>query len=235
METNSIKERPILFSGAMVRALLAGTKTQTRRAIKNLEEDEELGYLFPKPKRLIQGKDDTGCCFTRNPANSSLLLETCPYGKVGERLWVRETFSYTLKNEVVFRATAEPDLARETQALIGWKPSIFMPRELCRLLLEITAVRCERVQAISEPDALAEGVDMRQPAYYELGGLHMIGDHNRGVEAFADVIGARAQFAFLINTVNHRTGPNQQGVWEANPWVWVVEFKVIDGKEVASA
>lgn len=231
----TIKERPILFSGAMVRGLLDGTKTQTRRSIKpQPEEDEALGYLIPKPKRLIQGKDDTGVCFTRHPESSRLLLEQCSYGQPGDRLWVRETAAFLDESVTysagrwVYRADASADNAFAVKFSGGWKPSIFMPRVASRILLEIVSVRVERLQDISETDAVAEGVNMRQPAYYEIGCLTMIHDHNRDVLAFADVTLGRAQYAWLWNEINgHRA-------WEANPWVWVMEFKVIDGKEAVS-
>jgi hypothetical protein len=204
-----VKERPILFSGPMVRALLDGRKTQTRRAVKF-------------PLKVPGVECSVNDCELAPPAT------WCPYGQPGGRLWVRETFSYALDNSVVYRADPPSDRQEVAAALVGWKPSIFMPREHCRLMLEIVAVRCERVQEITEADALAEGVEMRKPAYYEFGSLIMIGDHNKGIERFAKVQGARAEFAFLINTVNKRRAPNQQGVWEANPWVWVIEFKVVN-------
>jgi hypothetical protein len=220
----------------MVRALLNGTKTQTRRAVKHECSDELMS------DSLVRAS------LTTSPLMAHFKIEDgqpreffcgikCPYGQPGDRLYVRETwgtdsslnglppnalFSVEGGSAIYYRADD-----KQPESLDTWRPSIHMPRAASRLLLEITAVRCERVQDISEADAVAEGVDIRKPAYYEMGGLHMIGDHNRGIEAFATVTGARAQFAFLINTVNHRTGPNQVGVWESNPWVWVVEFKVV--------
>jgi hypothetical protein len=214
---SQVKERPILFSGAMVRALLDASKTQTRRVIKNIEEDEDLGYLFPKPKHLVQGKDDTGCCFTKNPANSRLLLEICPYGKPGDRLWVRESMIKNL-NSGTYWPMADGytrSISEETGKPFPHEksvPSIHMPRAASRLLLEITAVRCERLQEISHKDALAEGV------WRPTAGLVGMPGYS-AVNAYKE----------LWNKIN---GPES---WAANPWVWVVEFKIIDGKEVASA
>jgi hypothetical protein len=146
-----MKERPILFSGPMVRAILAGTKTQTRRVMK------------PVP------------CLTRGMQTHEFSVGghdyRCPYGVPGSRLWVRETFAM---NEVkggppvIYRADYgqaqsvfidRPHSAEWDVVVTRWKPSIFMPRSASRILLEITEVRVERLQAISDDDAWAEGCE----------------------------------------------------------------------------
>lgn len=240
METVQVKERPILFSGAMVRALLAGSKTQTRRAIKGIEiTDGNVPGSFHYEVSKAKEGFDAGRNMTLADLNTRLLgiIGHCPYGQPGDRLWVREAFGYNhaaaeAKDVLVYRADYnESQLVtwprREqkrsyqqagqkmeyTEDANHWYSSIHMPRAASRLLLEIIAVRVERVQDISEADAKAEGVDMRVHAYYETGSLTMIYDHNRGVEAFAKVIGARAQYAWLWNEIN---GPR---AWEGNPWV----------------
>jgi hypothetical protein len=137
MQATATRERPILFRGEMVRAILDGRKTMTRRIVK--------GEWF------YDGETGEG---------ASWEPPTCPYGQVGDRLWVRETFSEPFPLDVehenftgFFRAT-DPDRK------VKWKPSIFMPRWACRLVLEIADIRVERLNDISEEDAIAEGFDV---------------------------------------------------------------------------
>lgn len=185
-----MKERPILFNGAMVRALLAGTKTQTRRVVK------------PQPRRV-----DGGVPFGDAPAwahaEPGSAMMRCPYGKPGDWLWVRESWKHIEGGNVYDAAggvmdSFEPEtLYRASRPNYPgqWKPSIHMPRWASRITLEITSVRVERLQDISEADAIAEGVytDPASPAY----------------DAYAQ----------LWDEIN---GP---GSWAANPWVWVLEFR----------
>ena len=174
-----MKERPILFSAPMVRALLAGTKTQTRRIVKA----RDLEWMD-----VHQG--------LREPDNA----ERCPYGQPGDRLWVRETFGHFERNEnfapgceVFYRADGE------SLAVERWRPSIHMPRWASRITLEVTGVRVERLQDISEADATAEGVSA-------------IPDEMRRATP-------RCDFQALWQSIN---GPDS---WAANPWVWIVEFR----------
>lgn len=136
-----MKERPILFSGQMVRAILDGRKTQTRRLVKpqpNDIADQYASVALVECLRFWQdGKD-----------------HHCPYGQPGDRLWVKETF---YKGDgYSYRADEEmPKSARKLGC--KWKPSIFMPRSASRITLEVVSVRVERLQDISATDALAEG------------------------------------------------------------------------------
>jgi hypothetical protein len=202
-----IKERPILFSAPMVRAILEGRKTVTRRAVK----------VQPRSRADI-GSYGTGQPFIRNPDVTKPNPE-CPYGKPGDRLWVRETW-YCDHVEVQQGPYLRPadmfdlDQSREDGELVyaadgltpyeqeqpTWKPSIHMPRWASRILLEITDVRVERLQDISREQCIAEGPDFP------------VADH---LERAWHV-----QFERLWNS----TG----GDWDANPWVWVVEFKRVD-------
>ena len=177
-----MKERPILFSAPMVRALLAGMKTQTRRAFKTKN-----GGVWPNANDLPGIRQ---------------ILRSCPYGQPGDRLWVRETFARIDGQtrpwiETDYKATyTHGDRLGDTLGIKKrWTPSIHMPRHASRITLEVTGVRVERLQDISEADAIAEGVytDPACPAY-----------------------DAYAQLWDEINGL---------GSWEANPWVWVVEFK----------
>lgn len=168
------KERPILFSAPMVRAILDGKKTQTRRPVKHIPEF---------------GNPDEWCHRTtldpRHDYTARHYRRYCPYGELGTILWVRETWR-GLKNErgsiVQYRASAKPD--KWADANLGkWKPSIFMPRWASRLTLEITDVRVERVLSISEEDARAEGVEPRETTDGDLS--HALGFIDRWDEMYA--------------------------------------------------
>ena len=193
-----MKERPILFNGSMVRALLAGTKTQTRRVMK------------PQPRRV-----DGGVPFGDAPqwahAEPGTAMMRCPYGQRGDRLWVRETFQrFTDDGETLYKADpagleAMNELMRDEYIEARWRPSIHMPRWASRITLEITSVRVERLQDIDISAAQAEGVSDTGPLILDSAG------NEQG--------GPIAEYAVLWEQIN---GP---GSWDANPWVWVVEFR----------
>jgi hypothetical protein len=158
-----MKERPILFSAPMVRAILDGRKTQTRRVIK---------------EKLMRGE--------------GAHVNNCQYGKPGDRLWVRETFCY---HDYLARYLYKADGVTG----VKWKPSIFMPRIASRIMLEITGIRVERLQDISEEDAIAEGWPKSSDWYRSLW-----------------------------------ESINGQGSWVLNPWVWVIEFMVLNNERDAA-
>jgi hypothetical protein len=203
------KERPILFSAAMVRALLDGSKTQTRRVLKS--NCQEIG----------ERDDGTPWPWSENPETAADHWHACPYGEPGDRLWVRETFLDTLgtgvehrdqqgkRQRYAFAADCRPgsygDEARKDYGL-KWKPSIHMPRAASRILLEIVSVRVERLQAIGEEDARAEGVTIKER-------------HTVGYCAGAFLPPSIRAYRELWESINGT------GSWDANPWVWVVEFK----------
>lgn len=185
-------ERPILFSGAMVRAILAGTKSQTRRVVKGIA----LEWLRP---------DGFTPEFAAAPENG-----LCPYGAPGDRLWVREAFihepaDYCWEASVSIPCQPASTVYRadfpDSRPGEGWKPSIHMPRNLSRITLEITGVRVERLQDISEADAIAEGIE--RPA--------------DGIP----ICNARQWYQVLWGQIN---GPDS---WGANPWVWCISFRRI--------
>jgi hypothetical protein len=186
-------ERPILFSAPMVRALLDGSKTQTRRVVK------------PTPEWIGQ----SGVLSYRGRVGLPHAL--CPYGQPGDRLWVRETHM-DLGACYLYRADAA---AEQERAIVAprqpWRPAIHMPRAASRITLEITGVRVERLQDISEDDALAEGCSSTAI-------VHEDGEDYTGHYA-------SEEYQDLWESIN---GP---GSWEANPWVWVVEFKRLDQKK----
>ena len=224
-----IKERPILFSAPMVRAILEGRKTVTRRAVNPQPALTDGSGFSWKGHLFGRGSDDR-----ENSRNFS--KHCCPYGKPGDRLWVRETW-YCNHFEVQKGPYLQPadmvdlDQAREDGDLVyaadgltpyeqeqpTWKPSIHTPRWVSRILLEITDVRVERLQDISEAQAMAEGivgVAFRPDDGWPICTGYMVGpdDGKTGLQTTA----AKA-FAGLWDSVG--------GDWNANPWVWVVEFK----------
>ena len=206
-----MKERPILFSGSMVRALLAGTKTQTRRVVK------------PQPRRV-----DGGVPFGDAPqwahAEPGTAMMHCPHGKRGDRLWVREAFCKIIGQsggwiETDYRATYTHGFRLGDSLGIRkkWTPSIHMPRDASRITLEITSVRVERLQDISEADARAEGCTQNHNGYF-WGGPHQTG----GLKQMATALQA---YQDLWESIN---GP---GSWDANPWVWVLEFRRLNAEQ----
>ncbi|NWD33999.1 hypothetical protein HX793_29810 [Pseudomonas reactans] len=241
-----MKERPILFSAPMVRAILEGRKTVTRRTMK---VQPVLKGNFWEVYGAGWGKDVTNVPAV--PGHS--LSYNCPYGKPGDRLWVRETW-YCNHSEVQKGPYLQPadmadlDQAREDGDLVyaadglepyeqeqpTWKPSIHTPRWVSRILLEITDVRVERLQDISDDQAKAEGcffTDYGQQCFRGGTGWKDVGDcptqaghQQRNGWAWEKTTSheqclftPRFAFANLWNA----TG----GEWDANPWVWVVEFK----------
>jgi len=209
-----MKERPILFSAPMVRAILAGTKTQTRRTVKPQtllrRPITDAGFGF-----LVGGRD----------YRSS-------YGQPGDRLWVKETW----RTDFILDSYAPRELA-ETQPIkfdadgestgivaFEWgkvRQSIFMRRWMSRITLEIVSVRVERLNEISEADARAEGIEEvpdNSPFCGKPGWRDYSGD---GLLPF-DYDKPQASYRTLWESIN---GP---GSWAANPWVWVVEFRRVN-------
>lgn len=208
LKNNIIKERPILFSTSMVEAILAGYKTQTRRNVKArswvVDVDNGVPYEMTE--------DD-------------LQPITCPYGKVGDILWVRETWQETTwlhpSNEEFGYIYKASENGREWEANDPewkWKPSLFMPRQACRLFLEITAIRAEKLCKLTLGDALAEGVDIFKNGHWYIVPVKITGQQKCTYQT--DV----PEWAFqqLWENINGSES------WGVNPYVWVVEFKVLE-------
>ena len=192
-----VRERPILFSGPMVRAILEGRKTQTRRVIRP--------QPHPTHQRLLE----------EHPGDPQLGIP-CPYGAAGDRLWVRETWasirgldekkpseiaSYGDSADLGFFYRSDGD-----EQVVGrgrWRPSIHMPRWASRITLGILGVRVERVKDIGEEEAVSEGCVV-MPA-----------------SAINPQPTARGSFIMLWNSINYARGFG----WLSNPWVWVIEFR----------
>lgn len=198
-----VKSRPILFSSRMIKALLAGVKTQTRRVLKPQPPN---GWFVDEAER-------------REPGHAQWMAERCPYGVIGDKLWCRETFapSDDPPDGYIYRAdvsqydwrTLEPFERKEKR----WTSPLFMRRSQSRLELDITNVRVERLQDISEEDAKAEGVEpvvtLRKVYPSKLAADV---EHRSYREGFAD----------LWRSINGAES------WDANPWVWVVEFRRLE-------
>jgi len=198
-------ERPILFSGPMVRAILAGQKTQTRRAVS------------PQPSGGV--RSSPFCASGLEDGHGREIRSR--YGRPGDRLWVRESFDFLPTGghddpqacEIVYWAdgsteprSAPPDYNPMIYSYQKIRPSIHMPRWASRITLEIVSVRVERLQAISEADARAEGAPWAA-----------CGSPQEGSQ--------KAGFARLWESING------DGSWAANPWVWVVEFRRIHAQD----
>ena len=197
-----MKERPILFSAPMVRALLAGTKTQTRRGVK--------------PQTAIMTDEMARAFGVQPPPVENSAVVSCPYGAVGDRLWVKETW----KADQIWDGHRPLDIPEGEAVLytadkhatrivpFGWgrgRPSIFMRRWMSRLTLELTSVRVERLNDISEEDAIAEGIDAevtpRAPG-----------------DPYLPVRNPSDRYRDLWESLNGA------GSWAANPWVLVLSF-----------
>jgi hypothetical protein len=228
-----MRERPILFAGPMVRAILNGEKTVTRRLMKPQPTPSNMGgHSWPCPihqtmlhveQELQNGEGIWG----------GLADSACPHGAPGDRLWVRETFAtlsagqyepvkpaYGYGQEVRFAAT-DP-LADCDVGVRGypWRPSIHMPRWASRILLEITAVRVERLQDISDDQARAEGLRWHS-LYKQWGGVESHPASRPECPQWRWYEEPITAFRKLWESINGA------GSWDANPWVWVVEFKRI--------
>lgn len=229
-----MKERPILFSATMVRAILDGRKTQTRRVapIESLDirqiGDQMVAWNvdFSKAIKGVLGTHSGGK-FTDLQARSIIASQFNPYGQPGDRLWVREPWRIVGespddaldmfdRDDVQYRAD-------DDQSYIDtYRPSIYMPRWASRITLEITAVRVERLRDISEADAMAEGIERGQdfqgwyrgPLSGDSAGLEQAGRDFKIPTAFP-----KLAYRALWESIN---GPTS---WDANPWVWVIEFK----------
>ncbi|MCF2841950.1 morphogenetic protein [Klebsiella pneumoniae] len=231
-----MKERGMIFNAEMVRALLDGRKTQTRRVIANVGHDN----CLPLQKRT-KTKDGI---YTH--VMDAHIYGLCPFGKIGDRIWVRETWSDVNLDgapAVAYRADDEVYDLMEDKSLLdedgafnyqdprvrkyqfaawhsdlisgiegNWRPSIHMPRWASRITLEITGVRVERLNSISQEDAQAEGLELTgwRPTYSDPdSGGEVMTPYDNFAELWSSIYGDES--------------------WQANPWVWVIEFKRVEG------
>lgn len=226
-----VKERPILFSAPMVRAILEGKKTQTRRVVK---PQPPASTTFAGEMHCSDSKHDNSFWWmTGDPHDCDEWVSVegtepffCPYGKPGDRLWVRETWTGTWHSALMhvhYAADGSENLVcapsgytipKAALSVGNWVTPLFMPRWASRITLEIVKVRVERVQDITEEDAIAEGMTCDEGYYCEAPTEESEGVHRcnmtRGFEA-------------LWNSINAKRGFG----WDSNPWVWVIEFKKV--------
>lgn len=215
-------ERPILFSGEMVRAILDGRKTQTRRVMKPQPKPTLADYPGPAGHWWPSQKHKSMLGVEQEMQKwKGLAGSACPYGDTGDTLWVRETWcqgaddgrQVPLRMATLYRADGEhvtlsdgdgfTQTNRDGSEKSPWRPSIHMPRWASRITLRITDVRVERLQDISEHDARAEGMSSEWDDY----------------ERYGQSEPYRYGFSAIWNTIN---GP---GAWDDNPWVWVLSFE----------
>ncbi|WP_313439410.1 hypothetical protein [Atlantibacter hermannii] len=226
-----MKERGMIFNGEMVRAILDGRKTQTRRIISErhlnlIDLGSQIGECYPLE------------CGIDHENSQSYYREHCQFGKPGDRIWVRETYqgplfdyehmeAYLEDNSkfekpdfCVYRADGKPApefYDADDNLHCCWRPSIHMPRWASRITLEITGVRVERLNGISETDAKAEGIDM-EALFDSQDCYDCIADHNMTGRPTAT-----GSFKYLWESIYGAES------WQANPWVWVIEFKRVEG------
>ncbi|EDW0465901.1 hypothetical protein JS41_000577 [Salmonella enterica subsp. enterica serovar Victoria] len=215
-----MKERGMIFNGEMVRAILDGRKTQTRRIMKLQPEilGSGLRYITESRKQNEVGKY-FWCISDALGMRARSAVFACPFGDVGDRIWVRETYRVhsraTDVATLVYRASVRNSWTEQTHRVPvavcnkpatpeKWTPSIHMPRWASRILLEITDVRVERLRDLSEEDAKSEGITP------SAGGV---------LPGWGYRINFRDLWMDIYGTDN----------WEANPWVWVIEFKRVEG------
>lgn len=211
-----MKERGMIFNGEMVRATLDGRKTQTRRTVKPQPDEDGLVKVINGPW-----------------VDTSERNYRCPFGDVGDRIWVRETFQGPLFDYEQMEAYLEDSSRFEKPEFCqyaadgghrpeyqdaddnlrhGWRPSIHMPRWASRILLEITNVRVDRLNAISQEDAQSEGTELTgwRPTYSDPdSGGEVMTPYDNFAELWSSIYGDES--------------------WKANPWVWVIEFKRVEG------
>ncbi|HGF0159851.1 TPA: hypothetical protein ACGBXG_002777 [Klebsiella variicola] len=217
-----MKERGMIFNGEMVRALLDGRKTQTRRPIK---------WKQTRFTEIGERDDGSKWPWSEDAEHACDFWHPCPFGAVGDRIWIRESFfpaplemQYTPPRKTMWNIAYRDGVQMEKLApaeynpLIynyeRWTPSIHMPRWASRILLEITDVRVERLNAISEEDARAEGII--DGGCLNCGEPEPCGCANPEPDA-------TDAFAYLWQSIYGQEN------WNANPWVWVIEFKRVEG------
>ncbi|HHR1240512.1 TPA: hypothetical protein ACS3BW_004286 [Klebsiella pneumoniae] len=215
-----MSERGMIFNAEMVRALLDGRKTQTRRPIK---------WKQTRFTEIGEREDGSKWPWSEDAEHACDFWHPCPFGAVGDRIWVREAFRVhsraTDVATLVYKASERNSWTEQTRRVPvavcnkpatpeKWTPSLHMPRWASRILLEITGVRVERLNAISEEDARAEGII--DGGCLNCGEPEPCGCANPEPDA-------TDAFAYLWQSIYG------QESWNANPWVWVIEFKRVEG------
>lgn len=225
-----MKERPILFCSDMVRAILDGRKTETRRLIKGgfvVDEHSDTGQPWPL------------CPSYYNDGETEGMPIPCPHGQVGDRLWVREAWAIEGGapddyDRIYYRATPDIEQLTDGRSVSAdggvvhitehkWRPSIFMPRWASRITLEITNVRVERLHDITEEGARAEGVVPRCDCPHDYAQYWGDDPHNHHCPRSRQTIHRaphRDAYSHLWDELNAK-----RATWESDPFVWVLQFR----------
>jgi hypothetical protein len=217
---NHYTERPILFQTEMVQAILEGRKTQTRRT-KGFTNENPGDWEVQVVRSFPVSKTDPayyGVFFKHKIYPNKTGLIKSQYGKPGDLLWVRETWAHTKQLNINFEDESygyvykSDDQIWESYEEWKWKPSIHMPKDAARIWLMIEDIRVERVQEISEKDAILEGIEKVE--------LHSQPKWKRYDEGFCTMY-PTISFKSLWHSINGEES------WNANPWVWVIQFRVL--------
>lgn len=244
-----MRERPIMFSGEMVKAILAVRKTQTRRIVKHQHDAQFVGAAGDDKAdpRNWGWFDEAGeVCLLADGGEGETHMR-CPYGSPGDRLWVREKWRSAWHEDlfasVQYAADSsyrKPEFDDEDEGhrfaymcevcngdKEPWRSPLHMWREMSRITLEVTAVRVEQLHEISEADAIAEGVQTERDHY---GGdvplkVHGSVAWHRYDGAACAAVSAVESYRTLWESINGK------GAWDENPWVWVVEFNVVEARK----
>ncbi|EMC2368481.1 hypothetical protein VB763_004183 [Klebsiella pneumoniae] len=214
-----MSERGMIFNAEMVRALLDGRKTQTRRPIK---------WKQTRFTEIGEREDGSKWPWSEDAEHACDFWHPCPFGAVGDRIWVREAFRVhsraTDVATLVYKASERNSWTEQTRRVPvavcnkpatpeKWTPSLHMPRWASRILLEITDVRVERLNAINEHDAQAEGVARLRGGFWK--------HYQPGWTQHQ--LSARGSFVTLWKSIYGEES------WNSSPWVWVIEFKRVEG------
>jgi len=204
-EVGEMAEKPIIFSTEMVSAILDERKSMTRRVIR------------PQPYMITEGPTPQGSNWMAWYADGKC-SDLWPKHKIGDILWVRETWGIATTGDIIYKADYVDKKAPLAEGA-KWRPSIHMPKEVARIFLEVTNVRPERLQDITEEDALREGVHPwgleTQQRMDKWCRYTLITDPGRTTGTF------RGEFAAFWDHLNAKRGYG----WKENPWVWVIEFR----------
>lgn len=212
-----MKERPILFSAPMVRAILAGRKTQTRRLVKDCQQFRDWDVGPSDAYHVLNATDGTAAAaFLVAGDHGYTDWIGCPYGNPGNTLWVRETVRWTGGPRAEFVADSAPCVIDTWP----WKrpvlPAIHMPRGASRLSLRVSEVRVQRLNEITEADCWAEGIEEVDGALDDAAIFAAAKAMDCSYEE------ARPTFAVLWDSINADRAP-----WASNPWVWAISFEVL--------
>lgn len=245
-----MKERGMIFNAEMVRAILDGRKTQTRRIVKGVPGSHNFhGWVMSS----TCAKDEGKACWAvgKSPLLNQPIRMHCPFGDVGDRIWARETFQGPLipEDELSEFLGANPDkfespayceyaadggprpeyVDADDNTRHGWRPAIHMPRWASRITLEITGVRVERLNDISHEDAGREGINTE--VWDQTVVARNYAAEDEFFQFWSESMPNYVEMNELFRASFHSLWQSIYGEesWQANPWVWVIDFRLIEG------